>query len=190
MPPQPWKKLSSRDILRDDWLRLRADRCEIAPGRFLDPFYVLEEFEWVHAVALDRENRVLLVRQYRHPACLFTWELPGGMVAPGEELLAAVQRELLEETGATASHWRQIASAYPNPARQTNRVHAFLADQTAITSPARPDAGEVIECAFFSIPSVFGLIRDGSFAQANHIALFYLALEHLGAITHQPPPTP
>lgn len=182
-----WKKLSSRDVLRDSWVRLRADRCELAPGRILDPFYVLEEPDWVHTVALNRANEVLLVHQYRYPCDAFTWELPGGWVNPGEDLLAAAQRELFEETGAMASYWRPVGAAFSNPGRQTNRVHGFLAEDTVLARPAEPDASEAIECAFFPVPEVFRLVREGEFAQANHIALFYLALEALGLIAHRPP---
>jgi 8-oxo-dGTP pyrophosphatase MutT (NUDIX family) len=185
MSLQKWKQLATRDVVRDRWARLRADRVEIAPGKILDPFYVMEELEWVHAVALNRENQILLVRQYRYSADAFTWELPGGMVNPGEEHLAAVQRELREETGATAPRWRHIASPFPNPARQTNRVHAFLAEDAAITTACELDHSEAIECAWHSIPSVFDLIRRGEFSQANHIALFYLTLEQLGWLTHR-----
>ena len=185
MALQPWKQLSTRDVIRDRWVRLRADRVEIASGKILDPFYVLEEHEWVHAIALNRDRQILLVRQYRYPGQAFTWELPGGMVDPGEDLLVAIQRELREETGATAPRWQKIASPFPNPARQTNRVHAFLAEDAAITSASQFDASEAIECAWHSIPSAFDLIRRGEFSQANHIALFYLTLDHLGLITHQ-----
>ena len=187
MTPLRWKTLSSRDVLRDRWVRLRADRCEIAPGQILDPFYVLEEFEWVHAIACNRAGEVLLVHQYRHPCNAFTWELPGGWAEDGEDLLAAAQRELFEETGATAGRWRAVGSAFCNPGRQNNRVHGFLAEDTVVSRPPQPDASEAIECAFFPIPEVLRLIREGSFSQANHIALFYLALEQLGWIQPHPP---
>lgn len=182
-----WQRLSSRDVVRDRWVRLRADRCEIAPGKILDPFYVLEEPDWVHAFALNRAGEVLLVRQYRYPGDVFTWELPGGVVDPGEDPLAAAQRELLEETGATATGWRHVASARPNPARMTNRIHLYLAEEAALTQPARLDASEAIDNAFFPLATVRDLIRQGTFAQSSHIGLFYLALEHLGRIAHQAP---
>ena len=108
------------------------------------------------------------------------------MADPGEDLLTACQRELREETGATSTRWRHIASPFPNPARQTNRVHAYLAEDAAITAPPQLDASESIECAWHSIPATLALIRRGEFSQANHIALFYLTLDTLGRITHHP----
>ncbi|MSU73341.1 MAG: NUDIX hydrolase [Opitutus sp.] len=182
MKPTRWKKLSTRDVIRDRWARLRADRVEIAPGKILDPFYVLEEHEWVHVVAFNRDRQILLVRQYRYPADAFTWELPGGMADPGEDLLVTAQRELREETGATAPHWRHIASPFPCPARQNNRVHAYLAEDASVTAAPEPDASEAIESSWFPVSGVFDLIRRGEFSQANHIALFYLTLDALGLI--------
>jgi 8-oxo-dGTP pyrophosphatase MutT (NUDIX family) len=176
MNPLRWKTLERRDVVRDRWLRLRADRCEMRPGVVLDPFYVMEEPDWVHTVALNAAGEVLLVRQYRYPADVFTWELPGGWINPGEEPLAAAQRELREETGATAPRWRFVAAPHPNPARQTNRVHCFLAEGTVAAGPSSPDATEAIESAFFPVPAVHGLIRAGSFSQATHIGLLHLAL--------------
>ncbi len=107
------------------------------------------------------------------------------MADPGEDLLVACQRELGEETGATARRWRHIASPFPNPARQTNRVHAYLAEDAAITTTPELDASESIECAWLSIPATLELIRRGEFSQANHIALFYLTLDTLGLLTHR-----
>src|SRR5688500_9890035 len=108
MTLQPWKTLASRDVLRDRWVRLRADRCEIAPGKVVDAYYVMEEPEWVHVIAFDPARRVLLVRQYRHAIGEFSWELPGGAADVGEELLATAQRELLEEAGGVGERWQHV----------------------------------------------------------------------------------
>ncbi|MCX6955923.1 MAG: NUDIX hydrolase [Verrucomicrobia bacterium] len=188
MPLTRWKKLSTRDIIRERWVRLRADRVELAPGHILDPYYVLEEHEWVHVVALNAERQVLLVRQYRYAGDVFTWELPGGLADdPTEDLLVAAQRELREETGATAPRWRHIASPFPCPGRQNNRVHAYLAEDAAVTDAPHLDPSEAIESAWHSIPAMLDLIRRGEFQQANHIALFYLTLDTLGLLTHRAP---
>ncbi len=176
MPLFRWLRLASRDVVRDRWVRLRADCVEIAPGRIVDPYYVLEENAWVHAVAFDAAHRLLLVRQYRYGAGVFTWELPGGNVDPGEDLFAATQRELAEETGAVAAKWREIGSWYANPARQDNRIHGFLAADARIVAAPELDATEAIESRWFTPAEVEAAIADGTFGNVMHLALYHRAL--------------
>lgn len=95
----PWKITNSRYLIRDPWMTLRADRCETASGVVLDPYYLLEPQDWVQIVAFDREDRLLIIRQYRHGAGLISAELPCGAIEPGETPDQAARRELLEETG-------------------------------------------------------------------------------------------
>ena len=169
-------------MLRDRWVRLRADRCEIAPGKIIESYYVMEEPEWVHVIALDPARRVLLVRQYRHAIEAFSWELPGGAVDAGEELLASAQRELLEETGGVGDHWQHVGGYFSNPGRQNNRVHGFITENVRVAHSQALDDTEVIECGFFSIDEVFALIRTGEFSNAMHLGLFYRALDLLGLL--------
>ena len=179
----PWKKLSSRDILRDQWVQLRADRCEVAPGHIIEPYYVMEYPEWVHVVAFARDERVLLVRQYRHPVGKFSWEFPGGGTDPGETLLATAQRELREETGAVGDAWEHLGGYHSNPARQTNRVHGFATRNAQITGTTKFDETEAIESRFFSVDEVIAMTRSGEFSNVMHISLFYRALDARGWLT-------
>jgi ADP-ribose pyrophosphatase len=185
--PRRWKKLSSRDVLRDRWIRLRADRVEVAPDKIIESYYVLEEFDWVHTVALDREHRLLLVRQYRHPIETFSWELPGGAADEGEALLHTAQRELLEETGAVGENWRHVGGYVTNPGRHNNRVQGFIAENVRIVQPPQLDENEIIESSFFSIDEVLALVRSGEFSNAMHVAIFYRALDLLGLLRFEPP---
>lgn len=190
MKPRRWKKLSSRDVLRDRWVRLRADRCEIAPGKIIEPYYVMEEPEWVHVVPFDATHRVLLVRQYRHPIQEFSWEFPGGGADAGEALLATAKRELREETGAVGKRWQHLGGYSSNPARQTNRVHGFIAENVRITSAAKLDDTEAIESRFFSVDEVLALVRSGAFTNVMHLSLFYRALDVRGWLSVGAPSGP
>jgi 8-oxo-dGTP pyrophosphatase MutT (NUDIX family) len=107
-------------------LTLRADDCELPNGHRLNPYYVLEEKDWVQIFGVASNSRVLTVKQYRHAGNVTCVELPGGVVDHGETPIAAARRELLEETSFEAATWTKVASVFANPARQTNRVHVFL----------------------------------------------------------------
>lgn len=186
MPVTAWKLVSSRYVVRDRWMTLRADRCEMADGTRLDPYYVQEPPDWVHIVAFDLQDKILLIRQYRHGAGVISNELPCGTVEPGETAAQAAARELLEETGCTSQTLVPLPVLSPNPACYANRIHAFAATGTRCTREQILDDTEEIEFEFVSIPAVLALIDTGAFPQALHTASLFLALRTLGRMAMAP----
>ena len=91
-----WKLLSSHYIHKGPWATLRIDKCEMPDGRIVDDYYVLEYSSWVNAVAITEDNKVLMVKQYRHAAGIISLEIPGGVVDGNETPVEALRRELLE----------------------------------------------------------------------------------------------
>ena len=82
----------------------------------------------VAVLGLDESGRVLMIRQYRHPVGRLLWEIPAGLRdKPGEPLLAAAERELLEETGYRAAGWRVLGDFFTSPGFSTERIRIFLA---------------------------------------------------------------
>ena len=80
---EPWKVKSSRYLLRERFLTARVDHC-VTPAGIELPYYVLEYPGWVNVVALDKEDHLILVRQYRHALGDISLELPGGCIDGGE----------------------------------------------------------------------------------------------------------
>ncbi|HYP75779.1 MAG TPA: NUDIX hydrolase [Polyangiaceae bacterium] len=178
---KPWLRLKSETLLSDRWLKLRADDCQLPSGARLSPYYVIEEPDWVQIFALAFDSRVVTVKQYRYAGDAVCVELPGGIVDTGETPLSAARRELREETGFTAAKWTSVASVFANPARQTNRVHVFLAEELDGTGEQALEPSEEIVHELVEISAIKSGIRDGSFSQALHIAGFYLCQEYLTA---------
>ena len=78
-----WQVRRSRYVLEDRWIRVRADDCVTPRGTEISPFYVLEYRDFAQVVATDEEDRVVLVRLYRHGRGEVSLELPGGIMNPG-----------------------------------------------------------------------------------------------------------
>ena len=89
------------------------------------------------------------------------------------------ERELKEETGYTAEHWELVFSPFANPARQTNRIHCFLARGLTDTGKKALDLTEEIEHELLAIPELKRRIFEGEFAQAMQIGTLFVALESL-----------
>src|SRR5579862_1541331 len=77
--------------------------------------------------AVDGENRVCLLRQYRYVADGWLWELPAGKLEPHEAPLLTAQRELTEEAGVRAAHWESLGLTLSSPGVFAERLHLFLA---------------------------------------------------------------
>lgn len=177
-----WKKLASKYIHRDKWLTVRADECETHDGISVSPYYVLEYADWVNITALDSENRVLVVNQYRHGIEKTCLELPCGVVEKGEKPEETARRELLEETGCSAESLELLGSLNPNSATHDNEVHCFLARNVKVTAEPSPDHTEDITFEFIPYQAVLKMIDTGEFNQAQHIASLMMGLRRAGLI--------
>jgi ADP-ribose pyrophosphatase len=140
----PWEVLDSTYNYRDRWLALRSDTVRLPNGRVLSPFHVIEQPDWVTAIALTRGGGIVLVEEYRHGAKQTVIELPCGVHDKPGEPLAAVQRELREETGFASDEWHPLGSFFANAPRMNNRVHCFLALDAAKVAEPVLDDGELI----------------------------------------------
>lgn len=112
-------------------------------------------------VAIDDQQRVCLLRQYRHAAGDWIWELPAGKLEPNEPPLNTAQRELIEEAGVEATTWESLGRCIPSPGVLTEVVHLFLATDLKATG-ARPEAAEVFEVSWMPLQEAFQWVLDGT----------------------------
>lgn len=129
--PQSWPVTSSVDLHRDAWvMALRADHIQRPGHSGEEPFkrLVLEHPGAVVILALDAEERVLCLKQYRHPAQQRFVELPAGLIdAEGEQPVEVARRELREEAGLEAAEWTTLTAAYSSPGISSELIHYFVA---------------------------------------------------------------
>jgi 8-oxo-dGTP pyrophosphatase MutT (NUDIX family) len=142
---KPWQVLDTKYSYRDRWLSVRSDTVRVPNGTILSPYHTIEFPEWVCAIALTPAREIVLIEEYRHGVERASIELPSGIPDDdNESMLAATQRELLEETGYAADEWHALGASTANTARQNNRVHAFLALDARRIAEQALDPGEMI----------------------------------------------
>ncbi len=171
---EKWHKLSSKYLVKEKWATLRVDTCRLQGGVVKDDYYVLEYPNWVNAVALTTEGKIILVRQYRYAAAIISLEIPGGVMEGDESPETAIKRELLEETGYSFKTCKLVATLYPNPATSNNKTYTFLLTGGIKTHEQHLDAHEILNVQEYTIEEVKQLLAGNKIDQALHVAgLFY-----------------
>jgi ADP-ribose pyrophosphatase len=117
----------------------------------------------------EKNPRVLLERQYRHAASGFLWELPAGRIDPGEKELPAAKRELLEETGYSASHWQRIFKFYASPGFVAETMSIYLATGLRL-GKAHPEEDENIQTRMLPVNLALRMVLDGTIRDAKTIS--------------------
>ncbi|WP_435745848.1 NUDIX domain-containing protein [Microbacterium sp. PMB16] len=114
---------------------VRDERVRYGTGEIRRQF--VEHTGAVAILALDEQDRVLLIQQYRHPIRHRDWELPAGLLdVAGEEPLEAAKRELAEEADLVAAHWEPLVSSWTTPGGNDELIHVFLATGISQTGSA------------------------------------------------------
>jgi ADP-ribose pyrophosphatase len=120
------------------------------------------------------DRRILLIRQYRHAARQFLWELVAGRIDPGESVRQAAARELIEETGYRAKRLRVFLDLFPTPGFLEERMYILLA-QGLTPGEAEPEDDEKIVAKAYTRAELQKMIQRGVLRDAKSIAglLYY-----------------
>ena len=163
--------ISSRTVYRGPVFWVTTDEVQ-EPGGVRARRDVIHHSGSVVVLAVDESRstpRVLLERQYRHAANDYLWELPAGRIDPGEQALHAAKRELLEETGYTAAHWRRILKFYASPGFVAETMSVYLATGLR-AGTAQPEADEVIHKRMVPLPAAIRMVLNGTIRDAKTIS--------------------
>ncbi|MEZ0393584.1 MAG: NUDIX hydrolase [Desulfurococcaceae archaeon] len=141
-------------------LRFDVERVTVeARGRTFQRDVVVFPQSSVILPLLD-DRRALFLSQYRAPINDYIFEVPAGVVNPGETPLEAAKRELVEETGYEASSWQYLGSFYPVPGYSTELMHFFVARGLRHVG-ARPEPYELIEVQEVEMSDALGMLKGG-----------------------------
>lgn len=163
---------SSETVFDGRIMTVRVDQVEMPDGS-VAAREVAAKTTAVAVVALDEQNRVALIEQYRHPLGHRLWELPAGLMdIDGEPALASAQRELAEETGLAATDWAVLVDLAVSPGFTTESIRVFLARGLTIGARAgEADAEELdLRLAWVDLDEAVLAVFDGHIVNASCVA--------------------
>ena len=175
-----WKVLSSTYVFKDRWFIARADSCQLPDGRVIEPYYVIELPNWCNIVAVTEDEKVVMVRQYRHALGKTILELPGGVIDAGETPEHSAMRELKEETGYSVESVQYLYKSSPNPATNNNMAYFYLATGAKPGHAVNFDAFEDIEVELFTRDEMLQLLKDEKIEHGMQVGAIYAAFAQLG----------
>ncbi|MEE8472629.1 MAG: NUDIX hydrolase [Dehalococcoidia bacterium] len=169
--------VSSRTVFQGQVVGLRVDDVELASGE-VTTREVVEHSDVVVVVALDGEDNVLLVRQYRHAVDRQLLELPAGGMEPAESPEDCVRREMREETGYLPHRLERLGGYFSAPGYCTEYLHLYLATDLEPSPLVAEDTGS-IELVRVPRERVLGLVASGEVCDAKSVAGLHMAFSAL-----------
>jgi 8-oxo-dGTP pyrophosphatase MutT (NUDIX family) len=173
------RPLEVRTIYEGRVVRLTVERVSLPNGTVAD-LEIVHHPGGAAVVAIDEQGRVCLLRQFRHAAQDWIWELPAGKIDNREPPLETAQRELEEEAGMRAGHWRSLGEALSSPGVFTEVIHLYLATALRATEH-RPEEHEVFEVHWLPLARALAMARSGEIRDAKSVIGLFRASGALGS---------
>ncbi len=172
--------LSSQEIYSGRILKLRVDDVRLPNGRQTKR-EIIEHSDCVAIVAIDADDNVLLVKQFRKPVEKELLEIPAGCIEDGEEADTAVSREMREETGYRPQKIERLGGFYSTPGFCTEYLHLYMASDL-VPGELHAEDTDDIELVRVPLRQIAGLISSGTTCDAKSIAglLLYLTTKKSG----------
>jgi ADP-ribose pyrophosphatase len=177
VPKHKGRTISSKVVFTGKVFSVRHDRVR-EPGGIVAARDIVVHPGSVVVMPVFPDGTILLIRQYRHTAQDFLWELVAGRIDKGETPAAAAHRELAEETGYKARHLKKLLEIFPSPGFVAEVMWIFAATGLKLGT-ANPEEDERIEARRFTLRAAEAMIRAGKLRDAKSIAgiLYYSRLQ-------------
>lgn len=177
-----WKVISSEYLYKHEpYIILRKDVCSQPNGKIVPAYYVAELPLSVTIFPVV-DNKIMMVKQYRHPLEKVLWELPGGFAEKDESPDKAAIRELKEETGYLFTSVIYLGKTAANPGILNNYTHMFIAAGNYEKTGEQFDENEDIEIGFFSFEELHEMVKRNEIVQSLNLNAILLGLMHLGKL--------
>lgn len=122
-----WKRLDRKTIIDNKFLKVFEDKVQLLNGSVIPNYSVVEKQSFVMVVALDKDNNLITIDEYKYAINQTIHTLPAGCISENEQALSTAKRELLEETGYSGGEWEDLGEYYDYPSKDSHTCNFFKA---------------------------------------------------------------
>lgn len=158
------KTIESELIFDGRVVKLYKDKIELPTGQ--ESFREVVKHSGGVVILAKKEDKILLVKQFRYPMKEVLYELPAGKLEIGEDPFEAAKRELEEETGYCANKWTDLGFVYTSPGYSDEKLYLYKAEDLEFTH-CHPDEGEIIQALEYKYDKVLKMIDNGEINDAK-----------------------
>ena len=177
---QKWKSLTIKSILvKKPWFEVFKEEIQLPDGKVVPEYYEIEMPHYTAVFAVTVEQKIMVLRCYRHAIGEVTLTMPGGMIEKGESPLEGIRREFLEETGFVAKEWKPLGAFVGNSTRGCGTYHFFFA--TGAYPVQEPNSGDLeeLELLLWSQQEVEQALNTGRAQSIGVLSMLLLGLRCL-----------
>ncbi len=171
--------IEERFIYSGRVIKLNVEKVKLPNG-------VICELEIIHhpggvaIVAMNESEDICLVRQFRHAAGGWLWELPAGKIEHGEDPAITAKRELIEEVGVEATGWQHLGQTISSPGVFTEKIQLYLA-KDLLSCQQQLEDEEVIEVHWFSLEKIISMVQTGEIVDAKTLVGLFQLQQYLAS---------
>lgn len=157
----PLPEVKNSKLVYEGFFSLRVDSLSLPHGKNLDYTVLMMGAHAAAVIAETPDGKILVNREYRHPAGLWLLGCPGGRLDPGESPLEGAKREFVEETGYTAKEWQLLGSFFPFPGLSDQKIYVVSAKHAAPTHKTNHEPFELIQTLLKTKQELFEHMQKG-----------------------------
>jgi ADP-ribose pyrophosphatase len=162
-----------KNVYSGSVIDLNLEQVELPNGQHSE-LEIIHHPGGVAVVAIDNQDRLCLLHQYRHAVGSWLWEIPAGKLEPDEGHGVTAKRELQEEAGVVAKDWYYLGKTISSPGVFTEVIHLYLARELHSVEQ-QLEHGEVLEVHWLPMTDIMNMVRTGDIVDAKSlVALFHL----------------
>lgn len=170
-----WKMIKRKKVFDSNFLKVYQDTIQLPSGVVIDDYTLTQKPDVVMIVAITKDNKIILIKEYEHGAGKILMTLPSGHVKQVEDIIEAARRELMEETGYGNGRFSFLGNLYEYPSKDLHRVLVVRAENVEPIKDTQHEITETIQIRLTPVNEIKNLVRNNKLQVSSVLASLALS---------------